>query len=38
MGMNDLAATSRRVLEKNFPNNNVVAKSPTGGKAWWKLW
>lgn len=38
MGMNDLAATSRRVLEKNFPNNNVLAKSPTGAKAWWKLW
>ena len=38
MGMNDLAATSRRVLEKNFPSNNVVAKSPTGAKAWWKLW
>ena len=38
MGMSELAGTSRRVLEKNFPNNNFVAKLPTGTKAWWKLW
>ena len=38
MGMPELANTSRRVLEKNFPNNNMVAKSPGGTKAWWKLW
>jgi outer membrane protein assembly factor BamD len=38
MGMPDLAGTSRRVLEKNFPNNNMVSKTPTGPGAWWKLW
>ena len=38
MGIPELAGTSRRVLEKNFPNNNIVAKTPSGGKAWWKLW
>ena len=39
MGMPELANSSRRVLEKNFPNNNMIAKSSTGGgKAWWKLW
>ena len=38
MGMTELAGSSRRVLEKNFPKNNMVAKTSTGGKAWWKLW
>ena len=38
MGMPELAGSSRRVLERNFPNNSMVAKTPTGGKAWWKLW
>ena len=38
MGMPELAGSSRRVLEINFPNNSMVAKTPTGGKAWWKLW
>ncbi len=35
MGMTELANSSRRVLEKNFPNNSTVSKS---AKAWWKLW
>ena len=38
MGMAELATSSRRVLEKNFPNNNMVSKTQSGGKAWWKLW
>ena len=38
MGMAELATSSRRVLEKNFPNNELVAKTPGGGKPWWKLW
>ncbi len=38
MGLPELAGTSRRVLEKNFPNNTVVSKNATGGKSWWKLW
>jgi outer membrane protein assembly factor BamD len=37
MGMKELADSSRRVLEKNFPNNRTIAKSG-GSKAWWKLW
>ncbi len=36
MGMPDLAESSRRVLEKNFPNNRLVAKD--GDKPWWQLW
>ncbi len=35
MELPELAADSRRVLEKNFPNN-VAAKG--GGLPWWKLW
>ncbi len=38
MGMPDLANTSRRVLEKNFPNNTMISKTSTNDKAWWKLW
>ena len=38
MGMAELATSSRRVLEKNFPNNIMVSKTQSGGKAWWKLW
>jgi outer membrane protein assembly factor BamD len=37
MGMTELANSSRRVLEKNFPNNALVSKSG-GSKSWWKLW
>ena len=35
MGMNDLAADAKRVLEKNFPKNQSAQGS---GKSWWKLW
>ena len=38
MGMKDLASDARRVLEKNFPNNEMVAKGGSGLKSWWKLW
>ena len=37
MGMPELANSSRRVLEKNFPNNAMVSKSGSS-KSWWKLW
>lgn len=37
MGMTELANSSRRVLEKNFPNNALVSKSGSS-KSWWKLW
>jgi outer membrane protein assembly factor BamD len=39
MGLLDLSTASRRVLEKNFPANALVAKD--GGnqaKPWWKVW
>ena len=38
MGMPDLAADSKRVLEKNFPRGKLMAKSDASNKAWWKLW
>jgi len=39
MGMPELAATSRRVLERNFPQNSLISKNASSsGKAWWKLW
>jgi outer membrane protein assembly factor BamD len=38
MGMKDLAGDARRVLEKNFPKNDMVAKGGSGQKSWWKLW
>lgn len=38
MGMKELADASRRVLEKNYPQNPLVSKTPGAGKAWWKIW
>ena len=38
MGLPELANSSRRVLEKNFPKNDMVGKAPGVTKAWWKLW
>ena len=38
MGMPELAGTSRRVLEKNFPKNSTITKTSASGKAWWRLW
>lgn len=38
MGMPDLAADSRRVLEKNFPRSRLIAKGDAANKSWWKLW
>ena len=36
MGMKDLAADNRRVLQKNFPANK--SESATEKSAWWKVW
>jgi outer membrane protein assembly factor BamD len=36
MNLPELAAGSRRVLEKNFPNDRTVMKS--ADQPWWKLW
>lgn len=39
MGMNDLASDAQRVLEKNFPRNQLSqAASGQSGKSWWKFW
>ncbi len=39
MGLKELADASRRVLEKNFPQNSLIAKSSgSNAKPWWKLW
>ena len=38
MGMKDLAGASRRVLEMNFPKNEMVSKGGSAEKPWWKLW
>ncbi len=36
LGLADLAADTRRVLQKNFPANAALAPAPA--KPWWKLW
>ncbi len=39
MGLKESADASRSVLEKNFPQNSLVAKGGThSGKPWWKVW
>ena len=38
MGLKELADSSRRVLEKNFPQNALITKAPASNRAWWKLW
>jgi outer membrane protein assembly factor BamD len=37
LGLNDLAADSRRVLEKNFPRNSTLLPG-AASRPWWKLW
>jgi outer membrane protein assembly factor BamD len=37
LGLGDLAADSRRVLQKNFPNNSSLNPG-AGVRPWWKLW
>ena len=39
MGMPELAESSKRVLEKNFPNNlTLAANRDRAGSTWWKFW
>jgi outer membrane protein assembly factor BamD len=38
MGMKDLASASRRVLEKNYPQNPMVSGVKAAGKPWWRVW
>lgn len=37
LGLTELAKDSRRVLERNFPNNAALAPQQ-GDRPWWKLW
>lgn len=37
LGLGELAVDARRVLQKNFPANAVLAPAPQA-KPWWKLW
>ena len=36
LGLTDLRDDARRVLERNFPGNQLRAE--TGPKPWWKVW
>ncbi len=39
LGMKDLASDSRRVLERNYPNSEFMARGfKTEKGPWWKLW
>jgi outer membrane protein assembly factor BamD len=39
LGMSDLAADTKRVLQKNFPNNEMVGSpGKSADKPWWKPW
>jgi outer membrane protein assembly factor BamD len=38
MDMPDLAESSRRVLEKNFPNNRLITQNRDDNGPWWKFW
>ncbi len=40
MGLNDLAADTRRVLQRNFPDSPWLsgAGPAPAGKAWWRFW
>lgn len=38
LGMKELAADARRVLDKNFPDNALASIKDAQQKSWWKLW
>ncbi|HEX4857511.1 MAG TPA: outer membrane protein assembly factor BamD [Usitatibacteraceae bacterium] len=38
LGMKQMADDARRVLQKNFPNNTMVAQPGSRSTPWWKLW
>ena len=38
MGLAELANASRRVLETNFPSNELVSKDGASRRPWWKFW
>jgi len=39
MGMTELAADAKRVLDLNYPNSTIVrSNGPVNNDPWWKLW
>lgn len=38
MGMNDLSADAKRVLDLNFPNSKYYTQGLPTGQKWWHLW
>jgi outer membrane protein assembly factor BamD len=39
MGMKDLSADAKRVLDKNYPGSKIVSNNgPVSKDPWWKLW
>ncbi|MDH4376459.1 MAG: outer membrane protein assembly factor BamD [Ramlibacter sp.] len=39
LGMKDLASDSRRILQKNYPNSDLMRSGfQKEGSPWWKLW
>jgi outer membrane protein assembly factor BamD len=39
MGMQDLAADARKVLDMNYPNSKIVRNNgPVSDEPWWKIW
>jgi outer membrane protein assembly factor BamD len=39
LGMKELASDSRRILQKNYPNSELMRSGfKKEGNSWWKLW
>ena len=39
LGMKELASDSRRILEKNYPNSELIRSGlKKDASPWWKLW
>lgn len=39
MGMKDMAADAKRVLDKNYPDSKIVKNNgPVNNDPWWKIW
>ncbi|MGL4667022.1 MAG: outer membrane protein assembly factor BamD [Saezia sp.] len=38
MGMQDLSADAKRVMDHNFPNSQLHQKGLPSGQKWWSLW
>lgn len=38
LGMKDLAADARRVMDRSYPNSSYTKGAVSSGNPWWKLW